>query len=55
MITQIKAPETPVIADVLGTTTGKSIDAPAVMGYKVVKKNNRESFLGQSREKFVNS
>ena len=25
------------------------------MGYKVVKKNNRESFLGQSREKFVNS
>ena len=34
----MEVPETPSIADVQGTTTGKSIDAPSVMGYKIVKK-----------------
>ena len=37
-ITQVKAPETPAIAVVQGTTTSKGMDAFTVMGYKVLKK-----------------
>ena len=53
-ITQIKSPETPAIAYFQGITTGKSIVAFTLMGYKVVKKI-RVSIFGQTRKKFVNS